>query len=236
MATDQKPRDNLDLWNSLRRTDPRATKPFDRGTFKGTQIDPYFRYQLMTEVFGPCGKGWGYELTDPIIADGLVFIGAKVWYIDQETREKLWSSMQYGGDALTKGKGRVNDEAMKMAVTDAVGKALSLLGLGADVYMGQFDDSKYREESERFYTAKSNPDLQPTSIEKFEEELKEKLAVVENLEELDNLWRGGVNARIREIQSVDKVAANRLISAFSKKKNIILEKTEDEEKNSQSAA
>ena len=123
-----------------------------------------------------------------------------------------------------------------MSMTDAIGKCMLQVGLAADIYLGQFDDSKYREESQEFYAAKGNPDLRPTVIEKFEEELKEKLAVVENLEELDNLWRGGVNARIREIQLVDKVAANRLISAFSKKKNIILEKMEDEEKNSQSAA
>ena len=34
--------------------------------------------------------------------------------------------------------------------------------------LGQFDDSKYREESEVFYTVKSNPDLQAPAIEKFE--------------------------------------------------------------------
>ena len=34
-------RDNLEFWNALKRTDPKATKPFQRaGGFRGTQIDP----------------------------------------------------------------------------------------------------------------------------------------------------------------------------------------------------
>src|SRR5690242_7787255 len=38
------PQHNLALWNRLKRTDPRSTKPFTRsGGFKGTQIDPTWR-------------------------------------------------------------------------------------------------------------------------------------------------------------------------------------------------
>lgn len=34
-------RDNMEFWNALKRTDPKATKPFQRaGGFRGTQIDP----------------------------------------------------------------------------------------------------------------------------------------------------------------------------------------------------
>jgi hypothetical protein len=225
--------DNLALWNRLKRTNPKATKPYRGATFSGTQIDPYWRYLMMTDTFGPCGKGWGYEITDPIITDGMMFIGAKVWYSNPENGEKYWSGMQYGGDTLFKtrkdGTKTPNDECAKMAVTDAVGKALSLLGLGADVYTGQFDDSKYREESEVIYTVKSNPDLRPPAIEKFEADLKEKLAAVADLESLDDLWRDGVNARIREIGAVDKAAQNRMISAFSQKKNEILKREESDQ-------
>ena len=211
---------NMELWDRLKRTDPNATKPFDRGTFKGTQIDPYFRYQMMTEVFGPCGKGWGYELTDPIITDGLVFVGAKVWYIDLLTKEKFWSSMQYGGDALTKGKGRVNDEAMKMAVTDAVGKALSLLGLGADIYMGQFDDSKYREESAALYAAKA-AGWTKEAVAAFEKETGKRVGECDTLETLDELWHTEAKEKLIEIGKFDDAAKKRIVGLFSARKSLI---------------
>jgi hypothetical protein len=39
-----------------------------------------------------------------------------------------------------------SDEGYKMAVTDALGTALKMLGVGADVYAGRWDGSKYKDE------------------------------------------------------------------------------------------
>ena len=228
------PRDNLEFWNALKRTDPKATKPFQRaGGFRGTQIDPAWRLQMMTEVFGPVGKGWGYEQLEWTIAERMVFICCRVWYIDPHTGEKYFTGPQWGGTEMVRrnrdGTERPDDECFKMSMTDAIGKCMLQVGLAADIYLGQFDDSKYREESEVFYTVKSNPELQPPAIEKFETDLKEKLAAVADLEALDDLWRSGINIRIREIGSVDKAAQNRMISAFSQKKNEILKRDESDQ-------
>jgi hypothetical protein len=227
-------RDNLEFWNALKRTDPKATKPFQRaGGFRGTQIDPAWRLQMMTEVFGPVGKGWGYEQLEWTVAERMVFICCRVWYIDPQTGEKYFTGPQWGGTEMVRrnrdGTERPDDECFKMSMTDAIGKCMLQVGLAADIYLGQFDDSKYREESEVFYTVKSNPDLQPPAIEKFEAELKEKLDAVADLDALDDLWRSGINARIREIGSVDKAAQNRMISAFSQKKNEILKRQENDQ-------
>jgi hypothetical protein len=227
-------RDNLEFWNALKRTDPKATKPFQRpGGFRGTQIDPAWRLQMMTEVFGPVGKGWGYEQLEWTIAERMVFICCRVWYIDPQTGEKYFTGPQWGGTEMVRrnrdGTERPDDECFKMSMTDAIGKCMLQVGLAADIYLGQFDDSKYREESEVFYTVKSNPDLQPPAIEKFEADLKEKLDAVADLDGLDDLWRSGINARIREIGSVDKAAQNRMISAFSQKKNEILKRQENDQ-------
>ncbi|MFC5353494.1 hypothetical protein [Azospirillum himalayense] len=182
--------DNLALWNKLKRTDPKATKPFTRSGFKGTQIDPTWRYQMLTEAFGPCGTGWGYDIVDTQVHDGLVFVGARLWYVD-DTGQRRESGVQYGGDVLFKhrkeGPPAPNDEAFKMAVTDAVGKASLLLGLAADIYMGQFDDSKYREESEAFYAAKA---AEPTEGEKgAAAALKLGFDCCETVEQLEGFWR-----------------------------------------------
>jgi hypothetical protein len=222
--TEKASRDNLELWNTLKRTDPKATKPFQRaGGLRGNQVDPAWRLQMMTEVFGPVGKGWGYEQLEWTIAERMIFICCRVWYIDSVTGEKHFTGPQWGGTELVRknrdGSERPDDESFKMSITDAIGKCMLQIGLAADIYLGLFDDSKYRDESEHIFATKKNPDLQPPAIEKFESDLREKLKNVHDREALDDLWRGGINARIREIGNVDKAAQNRLIAAFTARKN-----------------
>jgi len=220
---------NLGLWNDLKRTDPRATKPFTRtGGFRGTQIDPTWRLERMTEVFGPIGKGWGYEQVEWTIVERMVFVCVKVWYRDPETGEVLWTGPQWGGTEIVRrrrdGTEAPDDECFKMSVTDALGKCMLQLGLAADIYMGQFDDSKYREESEAYFNAKTNPDLQPAAIEKFERDLREQIADVVDLDGLDALWRGGVSVRLRDIGVVDKAAQSRIVQLFSQRKAELLKR------------
>lgn len=139
--------DNLELWERLGRTDPSHTKAFTRGGgFKGTAIKPMWSYKRMTEEFGPCGGGWGVgEPTFQVVPgpDGemLVFCTASIWY--GEDRKTVYG---VGGDkAVGKNKYglQTDDEAFKKAFTDAITNALKMIGVGADVHMGMFDDSKY---------------------------------------------------------------------------------------------
>lgn len=44
------------------------------------------------------------------------------------------------------GKPFVDEDAAKKSVTDAVVKALSLIGFGGDIFMGRYDDSAYVRE------------------------------------------------------------------------------------------
>lgn len=223
--------DNLALWTRLKRTDPKATKPFQRaGGFRGTQIDPTWRLQIMTETFGPVGQGWGYDQTEWTVVERMVFVCVKVWYRDPATGEVAWTGPQWGGTELVRrrrdGSEEPNDEAFKMSITDAVGKCLVQIGLAADVHMGQFDDSKYREESEAYFTAKANPDTQPAAIEAFETDIRDRLAKVDDLDALDNLWRSGTSSRVREIGLVDRAAQQRITSYFAQKKAEILARVE----------
>ncbi|WP_247888912.1 hypothetical protein [Azospirillum brasilense] len=224
--------DPMHLWNRLKRTDPKATKPFTRsGGFRGTQIDPTWRLMMMTEVFGPVGKGWGYEQMDWTIAERMVFICARVWYLDPQTGEKCWTGPQWGGTEMVRRRNGIeapDDECFKMSMTDAVGKCLVQLGLAADVHMGQFDDSKYREEAEAFYAAKSNPDLQPAAIAAFEEEIRKRLGACLDLDDLEELWRTGAGTRLREIGTMDRTAQHRITSLFAQKKAEILKQDDDE--------
>ncbi len=228
---------NTKMFRDLSKTDPNATKPFQKpGGFSGTAIDPAWRWMRLTEYFGPAGQGWGAEQLAFHFAEGMAFVCVRIWYrVPNEdgtmgTGEQCWTPPQWGGSELVKarkGYSFVSDEALKMAMTDAMGKCAGMyLGLGADIYLGSFEDDKYREESEVFYKVKANPELTSQAIAKSETDLAEKLEAVTDLDALDDLWNSGMNARIKEIGTADKAARLRMIAAFSEKKNQIIRKNE----------
>jgi hypothetical protein len=141
--------ENLVHWDFLERTDPAYTKKFNAGRFKGTDINATYRMRHLTERFGPAGKGFGFDIGQPIFyGEGdlrAVTISAALWWMEDGTKHT--APEHYGGTKLyltAKGKVTgVDEDAVKKAVTDAMGKAALALGAHADVYMGLHDDSKY---------------------------------------------------------------------------------------------
>lgn len=141
--------DNLTIWNKLGTTDPSHTKQFKRaGGFQGTALKPMWCYQKMTELFGPCGQGWGMSAPQHQIVNGaddevLVYCTCEVWYMQGEKRHSVFGT---GGDKIvskTKYGMANDDEAFKKAYTDAIMNGLKMIGVGADVHLGMFDDCKY---------------------------------------------------------------------------------------------
>lgn len=141
---------NADLWDKLGRTDPKHTKGFSRaGGFKGTAIKPMWAYRRMTEEFGACGVGWGVNEPSfqvvPSEGEILVYCTASIWH---GTRDQVVYGV--GGDKVAAkrkdGGTFCDDEAFKKSFTDAITNALKLIGVGADVHMGLFDDVKYVNE------------------------------------------------------------------------------------------
>lgn len=142
---------NTRLWDALGKTDPKHTKPFSRaGGFKGTALKPIWIVQRLTEQFGPVGEGWGMEEPQFTLVHGqdgevLVYCHVRCWHTNP-------GQFFYGvgGDKVVtkRSSGQLfhDDEAFKKAFTDAVNNAFKFVGVGADVHMGQFDDSKYVEQ------------------------------------------------------------------------------------------
>lgn len=138
--------DKTALWDKLGKTDPAHTKPFTRaGGFKGTAIKPMWSYRRMTEEFGPCGIGWGIgEPSFQVVPAGeeiLVYCTVSIWH--EKLDQRVFG---VGGDKVvskTSSGLRSDDEAFKKAYTDAVTNAMKMIGVGADVHMGMFDDNKY---------------------------------------------------------------------------------------------
>ena len=140
----------MDLWNKVARPHKEALKQIKGGRLSGmTDINPQWRYKAMTEQFGQCGIAWGYKiikLWQEPLADGeiLAFAHVEVW-----AGSLGHVTPGIGGSKLVAKERdglRSNDEAYKMAVTDALSVALKMLGVGADIYLNLYDGSKYRDE------------------------------------------------------------------------------------------
>jgi len=144
--------DNMKVWDVLGKTDPKHTKKFKRaGGFSGDAIKPMYAIQKMTEMFGPCGTGWGYTKPEYQVLPGndgqvLVYCTVGLWHgLDEKERvsEHVWG---VGGDFVIVKQSaglRSDDEAFKKAFTDALMNAMKHIGMSADVHMGQFDGDKY---------------------------------------------------------------------------------------------
>ena len=63
--------ENMILYQQFQTTPQEAQKTIGAGRLKGmTDINPMWRIKRLTEVFGPCGIGWWYRITDKRIEDG----------------------------------------------------------------------------------------------------------------------------------------------------------------------
>jgi hypothetical protein len=144
---------NTRHWDALKATDPKHTKSFSRsGGFKGTALKPIWIIEQMTKHFGPVGEGWGmgepkFQVVDLTKDTGRVMVYCWVECWHTETGCSFWG---VGGDTVQDqfrdGRMAPDDEAFKKAYTDAVNNALKFVGVGADIHMGQFEDSKYMKQ------------------------------------------------------------------------------------------
>lgn len=133
-----------------------ALKVIEAGKLKGKfDINPQHRIEAMTEVYGLCGEFWKYEIYHmeniPCPDGEIVFY--MIVAVAIKSKDGTWSEPIYGcgGDyIIAKNKNGLvpNDEAFKMALTDALGNALKNLGVCADVYKGVYDSKYTRKETE----------------------------------------------------------------------------------------
>lgn len=137
-----------------------ALKTIRAGRLKGSSdIKPQWRYIAMTEVFGLCGEGWYFDVnklwTEPG-PDGQVFAFADI-NLFTKNESGRWNKpipgiggnmlIQREKDKETGGyKFHANDEAYKMAVTDALSTAMKMVGVASAVYEGSWDGSKYKDQ------------------------------------------------------------------------------------------
>jgi len=196
--------DNMKIWRTVMRTDPRYTKDLAGAGFEGTSINAEYMIMRATEIFGPVGTGWGYEVVEDRMLPGAPmseaiyedkkFIGNRIlrdgdgtliteqnhsikikfWYaIEGEVRGEVEA---YGATKYlykTKHGITCDGEAQKKSLTDAIKKALSLLGFSADVWLGLYDQAEYKAENALEFDIRNASD-KAEDITRIRKELDEK--------------------------------------------------------------
>lgn len=151
--------DNLEIYNKARSVPDSAQKKIAAGRLRGfTDINPMWRLEKLTEIFGPCGLGW---FTDDIrywLEDGSD--GTKTAHVALNLYVKKdgeWSKPIFGiggasyisnekSGSNEKSRAYTSDECFKMAYTDALSVACKALGFGANVYW-EAGRSKYSSQN-----------------------------------------------------------------------------------------
>lgn len=146
---------NLRFYNQGRTVPADALKMIKAGRLKGmSDINPMWRMKRITEIFGPVGFGWKYTVdrqwAEAYGQDVKVFCNVSLFVRDPETKEWSDAIPGIGGSTVVsveKNGVYVNDEAYKMALTDALSIAMKPLGIGADIWYGEratgHNESKY---------------------------------------------------------------------------------------------
>ncbi|NIH22135.1 hypothetical protein [Providencia heimbachae] len=256
--------DHLNIWKRVQRTDARFTKPLDGVGYTGTSINSTYMFMRATEIFGPIGEGWGYEiveekfvngkpLTEPVFdernkqvatrflrdGDGSLFceqnhsIKIRFWYtIECETRGEFES---YGATPYryqTTYGIKVDGEVFKKSLTDAIKKALSMLGFSSDVYMGMHDNPEYVASNKLEYEIKAASDNAEDAT-RIRKELDEKFTRhTETMRSAvtPNELRGITSTLTREISTHAKLAKQRGDSEYEKYLNGRLRRLNEIEK------
>ena len=142
---------NLEYYNRLKECPDKAKRQIKGGRLAGmSDVNPMWRIMKMTEVFGMCGFGWKYEITNQWNES----YGNEVkTYCNINLYVKIgneWSApiQGTGGSSFVsneKSGTYVSDENYKMALTDALSVAMKALGMAADVYWekGRDYETKY---------------------------------------------------------------------------------------------
>lgn len=160
---------NLEIWNRFADIDPKFTKAITGRDYGGTSPNPQYVIMCLTEMFGPCGKGFGWSvLAEEFKEMGGTFLHwcrIRFWWKDEDGEHSVEEYGQTKAAYVTsKGTMRVDEDAPKKSLTDAIIKGASHIGIAANIFLGRWDDQKYVAEVNREFREEEQKRNDPKSI------------------------------------------------------------------------
>lgn len=166
---------NLELYTKFADPPEWAKKIIKGGRINGmTDINPQWRIQCLTEMFGMVGIGWRYVITRQWLETGIANKVAAFTNIDLYVKVgDQWSEaiQGTGGSSFVtveQNGAYVSDECFKMSLTDALSVACKMLGIGSKVYMGSKYDTKDPDSKVPVPAQKQQPATPPKAPAKIE--------------------------------------------------------------------
>ena len=167
--------DNLSIWERFADIDPQFTKSITGKDYKGTSPNAHYVIKCLTQLFGPVGQGFGWR----VLAEGIKAFGdtsihwcrIEFWHTNHSNRFEAYgqTKMAY---KTQQGYMKVDEDAPKKSLTDAITKAASQVGIAANIFLGRWDDNKYVAEVNNAYREAEKP-ARATSDPQTPEEIQE---------------------------------------------------------------
>ena len=253
---------NMDLWNRVTTIDPKYTK---KANLKGQNITT-FSFQsvvkMATEQFGMFGHGWGYEVKNERFDEGVVITQAATYedgsgkqVHDNEVKEithtlllsfwymmdgkKIECPIQAGHTPYlmkTKYGAKHDDEYYKKTLADAVKKSLSMLGFGADIFLGLNDDSNYMAMMQEQRELQEQSQL-PEKISELADRVKSMCgmfannAIPHSVSAMFNNYENEIMSKTRTLGINPKPYLDKIKSAYDTRINELKEKANGVNKN-----
>ena len=144
--------------------------------------------KCLTDLFGPVGQGFGWR----VIAEGFERFGdtalhwcrIEFWHTDRGNTFEAYGQTK-AAYVTSAGKMRVDEDAPKKSLTDAIVKAASQIGIAANIFLGRWDDQKYVAEVNAEYRKEER--AKPADPEALAIAC-ESLANADSVEALNAIW------------------------------------------------
>lgn len=182
--------DNLQIWNRFADIDPKFTKQITGKDYGGTSPNAHYVIRCLTELFGPVGQGFGWR----VVAESIDHFGdtaihwcrIEFWHTDRANTFEAYgqTKMAY---VTAKGFQKVDEDAPKKSLTDAITKAAAQVGVGANIFLGRWDDSKHVAEVAAKFREDEKEEA-PFDPAKTRDRIKAAISNANDAQSLQKLW------------------------------------------------
>lgn len=181
--------ENLALWEAHEDIDPKFTKAITGRDYGGTSPNPQYVIKCLTDLFGPVGKGFGWR----VVTEGFERLGdtslhwcrIEFWHTDRANVFEAYGQTK-AAYVTSKGTMRVDEDAPKKSLTDAIVKAASQIGIAANIFLGRWDDQKYVADVNAEYRKEER--AKPVPQEAIDA-ARDSLTAADTVEALNAIWR-----------------------------------------------